>query len=238
MDLSTSTFARVELDKITRTDMDDYQTNEKIKRLCQLARRDQFEAHPSDTPVLERVPTADILRIDAEGYVFIVQTPQLFTPKPRADKLFGLSLNKNKQFKKEIQLSCNSHPVGIATTGKIANKKHPLAVKTVTEDIHSHHSARISGKVARIPQQLTFPDETSREMMLERRRQYFIQRQQANVCRDILKRMDSSTALKRLKQQKMGRKKSREMGATVVDDNTGTDSESSAGSGNVEVGKT
>ena len=221
--------------------MDDDQTDERIKRLVQLATRNQFEADPSDSPVLERVPTADQLRIDSEGYVFVVQSPQRYTPTSHFDKLIGLSLNKNKQFQKESQLSYNSQTVVGATASKIVNKHHPLAVKTVTEDIHSHHTARISGNVAKIPRQVSFADVTSREtsyLMSESRRQYFIQRKQGNVCRDILKRMESSTALKRLKQLKMGRRKSQEIDATIVDDNIDPDDASSSRSGTVEVSKT
>lgn len=220
--------------------MDEDQTDETIKQLCQVATRDHYDGFPNNTPLLERAPTADLLRTDAEGNVFFVQTPQRCTPKSLCEKLTRLAVNKKKHVPKQRQPPCNKHPVVKAITGTIVNKSgRDLAVRTITEDIRLR-SARFSGNVTctRIPRQVSCtdvtPDETGRTQS-ERRQIYFSHHYHDSTHGTILSRLDASNTMRRLKRLKIKEKKSSELDVAFVGGQISEDGVSLGRSVNVEV---
>ncbi|KAI0215693.1 hypothetical protein LSAT2_032249, partial [Lamellibrachia satsuma] len=220
--------------------MDEDQTDETIKQLCQVATRDHYDGFPNNTPLLERAPTADLLRTDAEGNVFFVQTPQRCTPKSLCEKLTRLAVNKKKHVPKQRQPPCNKHPVVKAITGTIVNKSgRDLAVRTITEDIRLR-SARFSGNVTctRIPRQVSCtdvtPDETGRTQS-ERRQIYFSHHYHDSTHGTILSRLDASNTMRRLKRLKIKEKKSSELDVAFVGGQISEDGVSLGRSVNVEL---
>ena len=221
-------------------------TDETIRQLCELATRDHYEGIPVDSPLLERAPTADLLRTDADGNVFIVQTPQSYTVTPtvRSAKLNELAFINKKQFMNDRKSPARKNQSMVnATKGESAKKDgHHLALRTTVEDSQCRGSARFSRHVTstRIPRQTLCtdlaPDETGRTQS-ERRQIYFSRRHNDGRCDNTLSRLHASTALKRLRHLKSRRKRSSESDVADAGGKMSQDGVSSGRSVDVQVGR-